>query len=641
MRTSLRKLEFHAQGKKGDAKMNIAIDKIASTTAFIRSAVLGLAFVTVATIPGAATAGAFNDAVFWCRGALDANGNGYPDQGDFPDALHAGDSSYYGHNGYSFYKSSEPTRRLQISAEDVVDPATCRQLGVHQCLKFTQPLYDNDGATWIDEQAFLVTPALNSAKPHDADGWTFYIRFRPDGGVRLANDADTQLLFNYYNSWAANGGGAMLWLRGSPTNGYFSVQLGSNDRSLTGMQGGQYSLCTNKWTDVIVSKKGDTVDVYSIREGGRLYHTTYTYSRTESGFYSNCVLGRYQSNAGAHAYTASSTYNFCGSVHDLAIWPRALSNAEAMEIIRPTGTEKFRLGANNGSSLEFTGTGSPTVDPDSSDGWRSALATIGAGQSQSVRFNMKKDEVSLDEMLVLKGAPGSARGRLALMLNGSNVGTVAVGPARTVASHVEKGSLVEGENILTLSNVSGEAIGIDSITFGGSWQLLEEDDKGSGGAGQGGEKDFYLNDTNLVANLKSIIHAGPKVSNTNLTFHFTMPADILAAIHKVQFSIRSKNTTETKWTAEQPDLVFRVFVNGVELGNLTFPKGGIWTTSTLVIPVENLVAGGNKIRVENATPLWYDPEQESDPKGRYCWLSVDFYRFEVMEYRGGFILVVR
>ena len=128
----------------------------------------------------------------------------------------------------------------------------------------------------------------------------------------------------------------MLWLRGSPTNGYFSVQLGGYDKALTGMQGGQYSLCTNKWTDVIVSKKNDTVDVYSTREGGRLYHTTYTYSRSESGFYSNCVLGRYRSDASAHYYTAGSSYNFRGSVHDLAIWPRALSNAEAMEIIRPT-----------------------------------------------------------------------------------------------------------------------------------------------------------------------------------------------------------------------------------------------------------------------------------------------------------------
>ena len=146
----------------------------------------GVSLVSILMLPAILSAGAFDDAIFWCRGALDKNGDGYPAQGDFPDALHAGDSSYYGHNGSSYYKSSEPSRRLQISTENVVDPATCRQLGLHQCLKFTQPLYDNDGATWIDEQAFLLTQALNSAKPIDADGWTIYIRFRPDGGVRLA-----------------------------------------------------------------------------------------------------------------------------------------------------------------------------------------------------------------------------------------------------------------------------------------------------------------------------------------------------------------------------------------------------------------------------------------------------------------------
>ena len=304
----------------------------------------GVSFVLVLILPAILSAGAFDDAIFWGCGAHDKNGDGYPDKGDFPDARHAGDSSYFGHSGYSFYKSSEPTRRLQISTENVAEPATGKQLGLHQCLKFTQPLYDNDGTTWIDEQAFLLTPVLNSAKPNDADGWAFYIRFRPDGGVRLANDVDTQLLFNYHNSWSANGRGAMLWLRGSPTNGYFSVQLGNAEKALTGMQdkNRHYSLCTNKWTDVIVSKKGDTVDVYSMREGGRLYHIDYACPRSESvEFYSNCVLGRYQYNASAHCYyAANSTYNFRGSVFCLAIWSRALSNTEAMEIIRPTGMRR-------------------------------------------------------------------------------------------------------------------------------------------------------------------------------------------------------------------------------------------------------------------------------------------------------------
>ena len=599
-----------------------------------------VSFVLIMILPAILSAGAFDDAVFWCRGAIDNNGNGYPDQGDFPDALHAGDSTYFGHNGYSFYRSSEPDRRLQISMENVVDPATCRQLGLHQCLKFTQPLYDNGGATWIDEQAFLVTPALNSTKPRDANGWTFYIRFRPDGGVRLANDVDTQLLFNYHNSWAADGGGVMLWLRGSPTNGYFSVQLGNSDRALTGMQDKNqyYCLCTNKWTDVIVSKRDDTVDVYSMREGGRLYHLTYTYSRAESaGFYSNCVLGRYQYNASAHSYAANSTYNFRGSVRDLAIWSRALTAAEAIEIIRPTGTEKFRIGVRNGSSMEFAGTEPTTVEPNSSDGWRSALATIGAGQSQSVKFDMKNEEVGLDERLFFTATPSSAIGMLSLSLNGSEVGTVVAKPGRTVGFHVMKGLLVAGENVLTLTNVSGGAIGVDSISFGGSWQLLEEDNAVSGGAGQDGDKDFYLNDTNRVANLKSIMHAGPKVSNTNLTFHFTMPADVVSAIRRAQFSLRGRSMS----SVEIPDFVFRVLVNGETVGNLTIPKDGAWKTSSVTIPVENLVAGENKIRVENATPLWYDPEQESDPKGRFGWVQVDFYRLEVMENPLGLLIMLR
>ena len=119
------------------AKMKSASEIKAATSAFLMLATFAMAVATVVMLPSAAHAGVFDDAIVWCRGALDKNGDGYPAQGDFPDALHAGDNSYYGHNGYSYYKSSEPTRRLQISTEDVVDPATCRQLGLHQCLKFT------------------------------------------------------------------------------------------------------------------------------------------------------------------------------------------------------------------------------------------------------------------------------------------------------------------------------------------------------------------------------------------------------------------------------------------------------------------------------------------------------------------------
>lgn len=607
-----------------------------------------VSFAAMMAFPKALSAGVFDTAIFWCRGALDKNGNGYPNQGDFPDALHAGDSTYAGHKGYSYYESAEPTRRLLVSTEEVVDPSICKSLGLHQCLKFTQPLYDNGGTTWIDEQAFLLTPALNSAWPHDADGWAFYIRFRPDGGVRLANDSDTQYVFNFHHKLADNSGGVILMLEGSPTNGYLSIQLGgtaSSKRALTGMQDkyGYYALCTNKWTDVIVTRKNDTVDVYSMREGGRLYRTTYTYSRTEDeGFFSNCVLGRYLYNASAHAYAASSTYNFRGSVHDLAVWTNALTAAEAQEILFPTGTEKFRLGTQNGASLEFVGTGSPTVEPTSSNGWRSALATIGAGQSLSVKFDLKKVETELDERLLFAATPASASGALALSVNGSAAGTVGVVPGKTVGCQVRKGAFVEGENVLTLSNASDGAIKVDSISLGGSWQLLEADGSITGGAGQGGEKDFYLNDTNLVSNLKSILHAGPKVSNTNLTFHFTMSADLVANLRRVRFSLCGRTATDAKWAANKPDLLFRMIVNGVECGNLVFPKSAASLhTSYLNIPAEALVAGKNTIRLENATPLWYDPAQETDPKGQYCWINVDFYRLEVMADPTGLLLLFK
>ena len=600
----------------------------------------GVSFVSILMLPAILSAGAFDGAYFWCRGALDKNNDGYPDQGDFIDALHVGDDSYYGHKGKPFTQSTEPERRLKISIEEVIVPATCKSLGLHQCLKFTQPIYDNGGTDYLEQQTFILTAALNSEKPNDATGWAFYLRFRPDGGVNLANDSHSQVVFNYYNNWSSTGGGAMLWLRGSPTNGYLSVQMGSSETKQTEMSANQYyNLCTNKWTDVLVTKKDDKVDVYCIREGGRLFHKTYDFNRSEMSYTSNCLLGSYDLKSTTAAYNSTTWRNFRGSIRDVAVWNRALSETEALEVIFPTGTEKFRLGTHNGSSLEFSGKGSPTVDADSTNGWQSALATIGTGQSLSVKFDMAKSEIGLDEKFLFAATPESAAGVLILSINGLNVGAVDIIPGKTVSYHVRRGLLSEGENVLKLENESDAAIVIDSISFGGSWQLLEEDNSSRGGAGQRGEKNFYLSDTNLVANLKTILHAGPKVSNTNLTFHFTIPADYAASMKSVRFDLRGRPQTESRWVSDMPNLVYRVIVNGVTCGNLVFPNDSAWTTASLAIPGENISEGENMIRIENATPRWYDPSEEiNGALGRYCWIEIDCCRFEVKKDPKGFVL---
>ena len=610
------------------------------------SSVMGFAvIVSVASAFLSTSAGVFDDAYFYCRGALDRNGDGYPVRGDFPDALHATyNSADPWHKIYAYTLSGDTSRRLGFSAEEVIEPATCRSLGRHQCLKFTQPLYDNEGVTYLAQQSVIVTEALNGEKPVDATGWAFYIRFRADGGVNLANDSDAQVVLNYHNSWDSKGGGVMLWVNGSPTNGYLAVQQGSARKDLTDMKAQDcYRLCTNKWTDVIVTKKDDKVDVYSIREGGRLYHASYTSARTESGYMSNCTLGSYDLKPNPLAYVAANTRNFRGSVHSLAIWRRVLSEAEAEEILFPTGTEKFRLGTHNGSSLEFAGTGSPTVDPDSANGWSSSLATIGAGQSLSVMFNMKKEECALDETLFFTATPDSAAGMLAVTLNGAAAGSFSAEPGKTVGCFVRKGSFVEGENVLTLSNASGGAVGVDAISFGGSWQLLKEDGSEAGGAAQNGLKDFHLNDTNLVADLKSILHVGQDISNTNLTFHFTVPADLVGTVRRVRFVIRGKQAKNWRWDGNMPDFIFRVLVNGEARGNLVIPKGDTgFHASSLTIPAEALVAGENTIRMENATPPWYDPADYPPPnKFPSCYMPVDFYRLEVMKDPDGLMLILK
>jgi hypothetical protein len=88
-----------------------------------------------------------------------------------------------------------------------------------------------------------------------------------------------------------------------------------------------------------------------------------------------------------------------------------------------------------------------------------------------------------------------------------------------------------------------------------------------------------------------------------------------------------------------PNLVYRVIVNGVACGNIVFPNDRAWTTASLAIPGENISEGENMIRIENATPLWYDPSEEiNGAYGRYCWIEIDCCRFEVKRDPKGFVL---
>ena len=92
-----------------------------------------------------------------------------------------------------------------------------------------------------------------------------------------------------------------------------------------------------------------------------------------------------------------------------------------------------------------------------------------------------------------------------------------------------------------------------------------------------------------------------------------------------------------------PDFIFRVLVNGKTRGNLVFPKGDTgFHASSLTIPAEAFVAGENTIRVENATPPWYDPADYAPPsKFPSCYMPIDFYRLEIMKDPDGLMLIVK
>ena len=108
-------------------------------------------------------AGVFDDAVMWCRGVRDANANGFPDQGDFPDALRLGDSTSRSHKGAaSSLTTDNPDYKLKIRSEEVIEPYTGRSLGLRECLYFTSLVVEEDGSNYIYQQSFTMNNAMPS-----------------------------------------------------------------------------------------------------------------------------------------------------------------------------------------------------------------------------------------------------------------------------------------------------------------------------------------------------------------------------------------------------------------------------------------------------------------------------------------------
>ena len=557
----------------------------------VRLGIMGAAALCLATT---AYGDVYDDAIFWFRGGTNVTANGRTAvKGDLFDSIHANDPSHKNHTASIW--GYEDCRVLRY--EDVQFP--CNR----------------------DDRKSV--PVLHlSCKTNTAvvGGVTTNMLFMPAWLARLGYGGKTGgVLFGFmHESGITDNIHPAIYCPGTNTSAHTSQLNEFRFRNLR--------IPTNGWFDVSLVVSGGVVRVgiarpttmysrnviefqnatgTSVPDGDKLSRPSATASNWRF-FCENANTGYVEQPWGAATRTS-----FLGSVQQIAIWKRALSDDEVHEAWGWPHEKVFKVG------LE-----SPNIPP---------------GGTWTVTFFGATNEVGLAQLLTLTATAGSAVGTISASVNGTSVGSQTIFPGRTATWYVPGTAFKKGpNNTLTLTRTGGSGnVVVDSLSIGGSWQIGIEGQDWSDMSSEGYVPRAPVTSTFDISR-KHWAHAANSGSWTsNRTFRVWLPEHV-AANYPMEFDLRSayyfNGSSPTNYFME-------VFVNG-QLRNAIRDDTGVvsnrisTTTSHKLyrIPFEpgELRAGWNEFFMHG----------HGRPTGGY--FMFDYYRFLLTgDRQNGTLLIVR
>ena len=169
---------------------------------------------------------------------------------------------------------------------------------------------------------------------------------------------------------------------------------------------------------------------------------------------------------------------FIGSVQQMAIWGRALSDQEVMEAFGMPRPAIFRTGFDNGGSNEFGGTrpdvAGETQEIDGLGSWQGVWNTMRAGDTWTVNFTALRDEAGLPQIFSVKSLGGSSAALIEPILTNATK-NISLGEFRVTANGrtfwpVPANYIAEGANklIIKCKDVGLRGFRVDAMELGGS-----------------------------------------------------------------------------------------------------------------------------------------------------------------------------
>ena len=541
----------------------------------------------------------YDDAIFWFRGGTNVTANGRTAvKGDLFDSIHANDPSHKNHTATFF--GYEDCRVLRY--EDVQFP--CNRDDRKSVPVLHLPLgmkVSNGGAT---TNLFMAGASAHFLYGQISNEYTVVMRLRREAGY-ATNTSAWVTRFGYNG---ATGGILFGFMHDRNNNDlvYPSMYCASTNTSTgaTGLQEYWFRSLpmppTNKWFDISLAVSGSVVRVGLARPA---YETINGSGQKVVNFQTataTMIPDPYQlahpaSSEGswrffmqASASSANTPANtsrkdsFVGSVQQVAVWNRTLTDDEVHEAWGWPHEKVFKVGLENGASNEFGSNAAPaaqTIDAYGPLGEKSP--NIPPGGTWTVTFFGATNEVGLAQLLTLTATAGSAVGTISASVNGTSVGSQTIQPGRTATWYVPGTAFKKGpNNTLTLTRTGGSGnIVVDSLSIGGSWQIGIEGQDWSDMSSESYVPTAPVTSTFDISRKHWAQAANPNGWSSNRTFRVWLPENV-AANYPMEFDLRSayyfNGSSPTNYFME-------VFVNG-QLRNAIRDDTGVVSNRVSITP---------------------------------------------------------
>ena len=584
-------------------------------------------FVACLAFAAHGSANVFDDAVFWFRGGKDKNGNGYMQQGEFFDDLHANDAGHANHNmsmSTSYWTGENAGYRANATFGD--EQVSFPSLGTN-IVENMRVLRISNVKGNSKYFPFVVNPHSVFANNNISNEYTIVTRIRMD-----ENGFDQCLFRIGYDGSASNGLYLALAkaITGTGDIGSKYIKGYCTPNSASGNSSYQFNvrIPTNTWVDIAAVVGNGKLRVGIAAPESSPNHSnnpTITFAETPM-WTDNCPLlgdGKYRlfcanGQTGPEPAASADTTSFIGSVQQIAIWGRALSDQEVMSAFGMPRPAIFRTGFDNGASNEFGGTRSDrsaqTIDGLGS--WQGVWDEMLAGDVWTVNFDALRDEAGLAQIFSLRSLPASAPADIEVVLNGTSLGSRRVQRDVRAFWPVAANLVVEGANTLTVRRADSDNVSfrVDAMELGGALGV---------GTETGSINDGRTPPDRTATGVPSA--AGPNTQHwpqglqpyggvTNLHFRVWVDPDVADKATSrfwTHTKCEDRNSTHTIQGNEE----FRLYVNGTQ--KATRDSGTSWEKTELTFQPGELNGG------------WNDFEFISAPYGTCHWLF-GYYRFETV-----------